>query len=75
MLTADWLVDPFCKLCIMVNVPHEAAVAHSQVMSHRDNAELLASTWRIGLPAARCTLRATTQRGVREYDGQAQTVE
>ena len=62
MLTADRLFDPFHKLCIMVNIPHETAVAHSQVTSCRDNAELLASTWRIGLPAARRTLHATTQR-------------
>ena len=75
MLTADQLVDPFHKLCPTVNIPHATAVACSQVTSHRDNAALLASTWRIGLPAAHRTLHATTQRGVREYDGQAQTVE
>ena len=75
MLTVAQLVDPFCKLCTTVNIPHVTAVARSQVTSHRDNAALLASTWRIGLPAARHTLRATTQRGVREYDGQARTVE
>ena len=74
MLTADQLVDPFHKLPT-INIPHATAVARSQVRSHRDNAALLASTWRIGLPAARRTLRATTQRGVREYDGQVQTVE
>ena len=75
MLTVAQLVDPFRKLCTTVNIPHVTAVARSQVTSHRDNAALLASTWHIDLPAARCTLRATTQRGVREYDGQARTVE
>ena len=79
MLTADQFVDPFHKLCPTVNIPlqipHATAVARSQVTSHRDNAAVLASTMRIGLPAAHRTLCATTQRGVREYDGQVRTVE
>jgi hypothetical protein len=67
LATEALLHEPFMKLRISATT-----------MSKRPgnwNAELLARNWSIGREAAERTLRATTRRGVREYDGNKVGVE
>ena len=62
----------------LVFVDHQLrrlSVARRNVKFTRENALQLAKTWRISLPTAERTLRATTQNSVREYDGRTGNVE
>jgi hypothetical protein len=63
------------KLVFVDHQLRRLSVARRNVKFTRDNALQLAKTWRISLPTAEQTLRATTQRSVREYDGRTGNVE
>jgi hypothetical protein len=65
--TETSLHDPFMKLRV--------AATKTTKRPGNWNAELMARNWGIGREAAERTLRATTRRGVREYDGNEVRVE
>ena len=77
VLTSRSLDDPFRTLRLRGGENGTSKVAATKSVRWQDNAnvEQLARTWRIGLPAAERTLKASTQRGVREYDGKTGSVE
>mmetsp|Transcript_19047 Transcript_19047/g.46019 ORF Transcript_19047/g.46019 Transcript_19047/m.46019 type:complete len:319 (-) Transcript_19047:423-1379(-) len=67
-LTNRRLDDPF-------DIQRTVSAVKPQVKLTTANAEQLAKTWRISPAIAERTLRTTTQKGVREYDGKTGNVE
>jgi hypothetical protein len=67
LTTETLLHEPFMKLRISATTMSKRPGIRSAEL--QASTELLASNWGIGREAAERTLRATTRRGVHEYDG------